>query len=235
MLRISEGRIRSREELEREAHASLDFGQIATFDALGVAQPEQPGETANEALRLLRDDGLVEGMADGEPLRLTDRGRSQLDSALTRRLSGSGGGILPVTLRISGRVVGTAVSLGITGAFALGLRWVLRFLPAAPVVSGGEPIYSIGTVPLTTTDLWLAGAGALVYCAGRVLRVIGRRKQPFENSRPRIPVPARVAGIVSLLLLTNSWWALLVAVVGATGIVLERLYGSRLEHRRDST
>ena len=229
LLRIDDGEISSNDDLEREARSSLDFSHIATYEALGIAEPHDRDRTVADALKHIRD-----GLAEGEPLRLTSRGRAELDRAMSRRLFSSGRRPLQLLSGVARHLFSFAFLLSVQALLAIGFRWICCLLPAAPLVRGGTPLVTIMGCSFSAADLWLAAAGAGLFGLGRIWTMLRRREEPFRGGRRLTPGVSRVASTVSLALLINSWWASMMVGLSLVGQLVGR-FGGQLVGRRQST
>jgi hypothetical protein len=222
LLKVDEGEIETEEDLEREAASSLDFSHIATYEALGIAEPQGRDQTVKAALEHVHD-----GLIEGSPFRLTPDGRAELNTALSHQFLSGRGRLTRLLVGAVKHGVSAVFLLSMEVLFAYGARWVISLLPGAPLIASTVPIATVVGLSLTAVDLWFAGAGAAVFLIGRIWTTAARREKPFKEGRRLRPVAARIASGLSLFLLINSWWALTFVGIGLIGRLLEWLYRRR--------
>lgn len=182
LLQVDNGKISSSDELERQARESLDFHHITSFEALGISDTAKQEATADAAVRRIREDGLVYG----QPLALTNQGREELDAAFSRRLFGGAGGPLVTTIRAVVLSTGSLIATFVFGLLAAGIRWILQYMPSAPVwgfqvLDEGNSVWSIFGVPVSATDAWLAIPAAAFFLLGRFRQIRHRRNNAWMS------------------------------------------------------
>lgn len=218
LLQLNEGNVENPEDLEAEAHRAVDYSHIASFRALGIADARDSERIAAEAVRILRDEGLV----TENPTRITTAGTAELNRALKRGIPGHGGGPVVTVVRALAGTVASAVSLGVFALVAAGVRRALMLLPEATVLAGGTVVATFWGMELSALDLGLAAAGAAVHLSAKIATMLRRRKTP-DGPHGR-PVAARIADALALALATNSFWTL--------GLAAARIAGAALLPRR---
>lgn len=157
---IHQGKISSREEMERELKAATDFSRIEPLKALGIEEPMGKERIIQEAIEELFGAGLVKEQPE---LELTKEGDTLLHKALNDTfrfpLGERRGGIRGVVLRgflLLLRIGFTAALY--TGLFIL-LRWVHSFLPLIFAWDTFPEVVSIAGFPLTFPQCCIALAG----------------------------------------------------------------------------
>lgn len=237
LYQVEEGAVRSGEELEREAHRSVDFADSPSLVALGIADLPDAERAVEEALRIVRDRQLV----GGTPLALTEAGHDELDRALARAWAGAAGSPVFAAVRALAVAVGAVMSFLLMSGLALGLRWAFGFLPDAAIVASRTVLAEPLGVPIGPADAALAAGALVVHAVWRIVfaRIRHRRfpggpdsahAGPTGHRGPRIVT--RLLDAVDLLLLTNAWWMTVPVVLQAATLVIRRLRGGG---RRETT
>ncbi len=184
---INQGRAATRDELSRKIAASVDFGSIAPFVALGFDKGSAIEEKLNAALAAVFDRGLaIEApQSDGESaLKLTEAGKRELNRVLsgTWRFRRGNGAARKRGLvgKLAGLGLGALAGLASAAAAYIALRWIIGFLPPLELwgadalaerymVRFTRPTFTVGPYSLSGAQLVCVFVGTVLIFIGRAI------------------------------------------------------------------
>jgi protein-S-isoprenylcysteine O-methyltransferase Ste14 len=189
LFEIDKGRVSSREDMEREARIATDFTRVEPLQVLGLAEQSNRDTMIESAIHTIFEQEL----AQGHPLRLTEKGKQALDKALSSAWkfsqSHSPLGTHPLWVRIVGKLFMVVFSAALfTGVWALA-HFLLDFLPDYYAWSGFPVLISLSSFSFTLPRIGFVGAGFLLFFFGRRLthksrRILSKSLGHEERSEP---------------------------------------------------
>ena len=181
---IDRGEIASKESMKQEARVATDFSKIETFKALGIEQQTNRDEMIETAVEAVFTRGFVRE----EPFELTEKGRQELERALSDSLVSPGGGS---SLSAKGirwtvfRGIGFLIRLALNGVLFVGvyllIQLLLEILPPAYLWTGFEPVLRIAGAALSLPELILLSAGFFLFWFGRRLLHQAHHSRPHRR------------------------------------------------------
>jgi protein-S-isoprenylcysteine O-methyltransferase Ste14 len=182
---IERGEITSKESMKQEARVATDFSRVETFKALGIEQQTNRDEMIETVVEAV----FTRGLAREVPFELTEKGKEELQQALSDSIVSPGGGSSLSTAglwRVIVRGIGFVIRLALNGILFIGLflliHLFLELLPTAYLWTGFEPIIGAAGTSLSLPETVLFLFGFLLFWYGR--RLVHRAHHSRPHRRP---------------------------------------------------